>query len=312
MTLWASLALGVGCAATALAGSWLLTRIWPALGRAWAYRTAVLASCALGLALWLAQRPLSPVAPWAALVGALAGGLLATGLRMGLWENSFAPPPEVAAEVLMRHRAAFSQFAPEPAAKRPLALLMAAVSLLLSAPVWLIIALSIWCEDPGPILFVKNSVGRGGVTFRQLKFRSMVHGAEARTGPIPTYLGDPRTLRVGRFLRRSGLDELPQLVNILRGEMSFVGPRPLRTVVIHAYLKEMPQFVERHRVRPGITGLSQVRAGYEVKPLERLHYDQLYISDMSLRHDLTIVAQTLRVVARSIVQGDSAPSPMHF
>ncbi len=129
---------------------------------------------------------------------------------------------------------------------------------------------------------------------------------------MPTYVGDPRTLRLGRVLRRTGLDELPQLINIVRGEMSFVGPRPLRTVVIHGYLAQWPQFVERHRVRPGITGLSQVRAGYTVQPLDRLRYDQLYIQDIRLRNDLAILVQTLWVVARSTLHRSSVQSPLHF
>ena len=312
MSLWAGLALGVGCAAGALGARWGLARLWPALGRAWCYRAAVMGSCALGVAAWTAWRGFSPLALVASAVGAFAGGLLATAMGEGLWEDSFPPPPEMAAAVLARHRVAFEQPAPEPRAKRPLDVTLALLGLALTAPLWPLIAALIWFEDPGPILFVKNSVGRGGVTFRQLKFRSMVHAAEAHTGPVPTYVGDPRTLWVGRVLRRTGLDELPQTINILRGEMSLVGPRPLRTVVIHGYLAQWPEFVGRHRVRPGITGLSQVRAGYAVEPLERLRHDQEYIGAMSVGRDLEIMLRTLWVVLRATWRHKSGQSPLHF
>ncbi len=312
MSPWVGLALGSGCAVAALAVRWGLARFWPGLGRAWQSRAAVVLGAALGAGLWTAGRGFTPWALLEAAAGAFAGGLLATALSEGLWEDSFPPTPEVAAAVLAQHRAAFGRPLPEPAAKRPLDLALALVGLVLTAPLWPLIAAAIWFEDPGPILFVKNSVGRGGATFRQLKFRSMVCAAEALTGPVPTYAGDPRTLWVGRILRRTGLDELPQTINILRGEMSLVGPRPLRTVVIHGYLAQWPQFVERHRVRPGITGLSQVRAGYAVEPLDRLRYDQEYIRTMSARRDLEIMLWTLWVVVRATWRHKSSQSPLHF
>ncbi|MDI7277891.1 MAG: sugar transferase [Anaerolineae bacterium] len=157
-------------------------------------------------------------------------------------------------------------------------------------------AFMIWFEDPGPIFFVKNSLGKGGRNFRQLKFRSMICNAEEETGPIPAREKDQRTLAVGRVLRKTTLDELPQLVNVLRGEMSLVGPRPLRTVVIHGYLRDLPSFAGRHAVLPGVAGLSQVRGGYYISPRQRLRYDLIYVRRASFGLDLRILLEAFLIV----------------
>jgi lipopolysaccharide/colanic/teichoic acid biosynthesis glycosyltransferase len=176
-----------------------------------------------------------------------------------------------------------------PLTKRAFDLFLAGIGLLLSAPIWLIVAFLIWFEDPGPLFFVKNSVGRGGANFRQFKFRTMVRGAEDVTGPVLARESDDRVLRSGRLLRKAALDELPQLINILMGEMSFVGPRPQRTVLVEGYLREMPEYAERHRVLPGLAGLAQVAGDYYLSPRQKLRFDRLYIRYTGLGFDLKLI-----------------------
>jgi lipopolysaccharide/colanic/teichoic acid biosynthesis glycosyltransferase len=116
----------------------------------------------------------------------------------------------------------------------------------------------------------------------------MLRGAEEVTGPILASEKDERVLIAGRLLRKTALDELPQLVNILRGEMSFVGPRPQRTVLVHQYLETLPQYAERHRVVPGLAGLAQVAGDYYLTPRQKLRFDRLYIQHISLGFDLKL------------------------
>jgi lipopolysaccharide/colanic/teichoic acid biosynthesis glycosyltransferase len=195
----------------------------------------------------------------------------------------------VQGEVYQCHLEVIGRPEGEPWLKRAFDISLALAGIVLSAPVWLVSALLIWIEDPGPVLFVKNSVGKGGVNFHQLKLRTMVRGAESGTGPVPAREEDERVLLIGRFLRKTALDELPQLINILRGEMSFVGPRPQRTVLVHGYLQEMPEYAERHRVLPGLAGLAQVAGDYYLTPRQKLRFDRLYIRHRSLGFDLKLI-----------------------
>jgi lipopolysaccharide/colanic/teichoic acid biosynthesis glycosyltransferase len=121
----------------------------------------------------------------------------------------------------------------------------------------------------------------------------MIQNAEIETGPIPATVKDPRRLRIGRAIRLLRFDEVPQLFNILRGEMSFVGPRPLRAVDVHKFLVELPEFAKRHSVLPGIAGLSQAIAGYYISPKDRLYYDLLYIQNQSFLLDVKLLFQSI-------------------
>ncbi|MCI0520709.1 MAG: sugar transferase, partial [Chloroflexi bacterium] len=225
----------------------------------------------------------------AALLGAFLGGLLATGVNERLWEDNAPPSAGIRDEVARRHSEIIGAPPPAPRAKRLFDVLLALAGLILSTPLWLTCAFLLWLEDPGPLLFVKNSVGKGGVNFRQLKFRTMVREAEHATGPVLASEDDARVLAVGRILRKAALDELPQLVNILRGEMSFVGPRPQRTVLVHGYLEDIPAYAERHRVAPGLAGLAQVVGDYYLTPLQKLRFDRLYIRHASLGLDIKLI-----------------------
>jgi lipopolysaccharide/colanic/teichoic acid biosynthesis glycosyltransferase len=121
----------------------------------------------------------------------------------------------------------------------------------------------------------------------------MIQNAEVETGPIPAIVKDPRRLLIGRVIRLLRVDEMPQVFNILRGEMSFVGPRPLRAVDVHKFLLELPEFAQRHTVLPGIAGLSQAIAGYYISPKDRLYYDLLYIQNYSFLLDLRLLFQSI-------------------
>jgi len=214
---------------------------------------------------------------------------ISTAFNGRLWEDNSPPSEQIQKEVYQRHLEVIGRPGREPFLKRAFDVSLALVGIVLSAPVWLASAFLIWIEDPGPILFVKNSVGKGGVNFHQFKLRTMVRGAETGTGPVLAREEDERVLLVGRVLRKTALDELPQLINILRGEMSFVGPRPQRTVLVHGYLQEMPEYAERHRVLPGLAGLAQVAGDYYLTPRQKLRFDRLYIRHRSLGFDLKLI-----------------------
>jgi exopolysaccharide biosynthesis polyprenyl glycosylphosphotransferase len=178
-------------------------------------------------------------------------------------------------------------------AKRAFDLIVAVTSLVLLLPVILICALAIRLSGRGPVLFRQERVGRGGLIFKMVKFRTMVADAEAEGPRLCAGKRDPRLTRVGRVLRGTHLDELPQLWNVLKGEMSLVGPRPERPCFVAAFERELPRYGERHRILPGITGLAQVHGSYHSSPREKLRYDLMYLYHRSLWLDLCILARTL-------------------
>jgi sugar transferase (PEP-CTERM system associated) len=175
-----------------------------------------------------------------------------------------------------------------------------AVTLLVAGfPVMLVTAALIRLESPGPILYRQERQGQHGRNFEVLKFRSMKHGAERKSGPTWAVKYDPRVTRVGRVIRKTRIDELPQLINVLRGEMSFVGPRPEREHFALQLEETIPYFGLRTAVRPGLTGWAQVKAGYADSTedtLEKLKYDLYYIKNHNVLLDLWIILKTVRVV----------------
>ena len=183
--------------------------------------------------------------------------------------------------------------------KRLIDIILSAVGLVLAAPIMLITALLIKLDSPGPVLFRQERVGEGAKVFVLLKFRSMRADAESKTGPIWASENDQRVTSVGRFIRKVRIDELPQMINVLKGDMSFVGPRPERPQFIDMLEKEIPFYSLRHSVKPGITGWAQVRYEYgaSVKDaMEKLQYDIYYIKNMSLLFDLSSVLETTKTV----------------
>jgi sugar transferase (PEP-CTERM system associated) len=173
------------------------------------------------------------------------------------------------------------------------------VGLLLSLPVMAIIAILIKLDSKGPIFFKQERVGENGRLFRVLKFRSMFADAESDTGPVWAKENDQRVTRVGRFIRKFRLDEMPQFFNVLLGDMSFVGPRPERPHFVKHLSEEIPYYNLRHTVKPGITGWAQIKYKYGSTlndNLEKLQYDLFYIKNMSFSLDLLIVFQTIKIV----------------
>lgn len=182
--------------------------------------------------------------------------------------------------------------------KRMLDGTFALVLLVLGLPVAAIVAVAIKLDSRGPVIFKQERTGLDGRVFRIYKFRSMRMDAE-QTGPQWATDGDPRVTRVGRFIRAARLDELPQLVNVLRGQMSFIGPRPERPVFNDVLERQIPYYDLRHLVRPGITGWAQVMYPYGASiedAREKLQYDLYYIKNYSLMLDIAILLKTLRVV----------------
>ncbi|HKY21195.1 MAG TPA: TIGR03013 family XrtA/PEP-CTERM system glycosyltransferase [Vicinamibacterales bacterium] len=184
-------------------------------------------------------------------------------------------------------------------AKRAMDVLAAVMGLLLSAPLILLIAIMVRLTSRGPVLYHQARVGYRGRVFMVHKFRSMRVDAEADSGPVWAKSGDPRVTPIGRFLRKARLDELPQLWNVLVGEMSFVGPRPERPEFVEELTREIPFYGQRHVVRPGLTGWAQVRYSYGASredALEKLQYELFYIKNLSLALDLFIILKTIKTV----------------
>ncbi len=187
----------------------------------------------------------------------------------------------------------------EESAKRLMDIAASFVVLLLSTPLWLIIAITIKFDSKGPIVYSQERVGKDEEIFKMHKFRSMRDDAEKSTGPVWAPVNDSRVTRVGRFLRNTRLDEIPQFINVLRGEMSLVGPRPERPYFVEMLSKEIPLYHRRLKVRPGITGWAQVKQGYDRSiddVRSKVRYDLFYIENMSLRMDIKILLYTFYVM----------------
>jgi exopolysaccharide biosynthesis polyprenyl glycosylphosphotransferase len=182
------------------------------------------------------------------------------------------------------------------AAKRLMDLSLAAIGLVVTCPLLLCAAGMVALGDGLPVFFSQERVGRNMKLFRMHKLRTMMKNAEEMTGPVIAEEHDPRITAVGRWLRGSRFDEIPQLVNILKGEMSFVGPRPERPFFVEKYVAQLPGYAERFAIRPGITGLAQVSGGYATTPERKLKYDLIYRYHQSFLMDVRITLQTLRVL----------------
>ena len=192
-----------------------------------------------------------------------------------------------------------------PMAKRAFDVGVALAGLALSAPFWLLIAALIKLNDSGPVFYGQQRVGRGGVRFWSWKFRSMVPDADARFGPRQAVASDTRITRVGRVLRATAMDELPQLWNVLRGDMSVVGPRALMPEEIEVSgdgvsvpLEKIAGFDSRHRVRPGLTGIAQIYADRDIPRHQKFRYDLVYIRKQTLWLDLRLVLLSFWITLR--------------
>ena len=179
--------------------------------------------------------------------------------------------------------------------KRTLDLVFSLAAFIVTLPFVLFFILLIKLESPGPALFIQERVGLNGKTFKIFKLRTMRSDAEAN-GPQWATTDDPRITKLGKFLRKTRIDELPQFINVIRGDMSIVGPRPERAFFIVKFNHEVPGFTNRLVVKPGLTGWAQVNGGYELTPKEKLDLDLYYIDNQSLGLDFQIMFKTVSVV----------------
>jgi len=177
--------------------------------------------------------------------------------------------------------------------KRSFDIAFSSVALVVCAPVMLLVALLMKLTSRGPVLYRQARVGVGGNEFMLVKFRTMVANAEADTGPVLASPSDERITGVGRALRRFKIDEIPQFWNVLRGDMSVVGPRPERLCFVQQFSESIPGYSARHQVRPGITGLAQVYGNYTTDPEIKIKYDLLYVYGGSLLTDLKVLVLTI-------------------
>ena len=292
---WWSLTLALGLLQTILAISLLEGLLVIPAKEKLLYRLAFLLPAGLGIFLWI-RHPYAWVLIPTIVLGSFLGCLITTRRHLGFWEDNHPPPKEIREAVYLQHREIIGDPPPVPVSKRVFDILLSLLGLLISAPIWLLSLFAVWFEDPGPLFFVKNSVGLGGRNFHQFKLRTMVRGAEISTGPVMATEDDARALHSGRMLRKTALDELPQLVNILRGDMSFVGPRPQRTVLVYEYLQLMPEFAERARTLPGLAGLAQVAGNYYITPRQKLRFDRIYARHASLGFDLKLISLAFGLV----------------
>lgn len=180
--------------------------------------------------------------------------------------------------------------------KRAIDVVGAAILTVALSPLWIIAGLAVLIESGAPVFYKQQRVGLRQKPFDVYKMRTMVKDAEKLSGPVLATEDDPRITRVGRFLRTYRIDELPQLINVLNGTMSFIGPRPERPVFVEEYLKTIPGYAERFRIKPGVTGLAQINGGYATTPARKLKYDLMYLYHQSLQMDISVVVETLKVV----------------
>ena len=173
--------------------------------------------------------------------------------------------------------------------KRLFDIFLSSLGLILSSPFWLIFSIAIKLEDRGPIFYTQERVGKNGRVFKAIKFRSMIPDAEKQTGTVWASENDPRVTKVGRILRATAMDELPQLWNIFKCDMSFVGPRAERPELVEQFAKKIKNYNQRFLVTPGLTGMAQVYGSYDTPPQQKLRYDLLYVKKQSFLLDLKLI-----------------------
>ena len=187
--------------------------------------------------------------------------------------------------------------------KRMIDLTFGLIGIVLLAPLFAIISLLIKIDSKGSAFYLQERVGENGEIFKIYKFRTMIANAEKKTGPVWASENDPRLTRVGRVIRKLKLDELPQLINLIKGDMSLVGPRPERPPFVNLFATTIPGYMHRLKVKPGITGLAQIRNGYDrcaEDVIRKLRFDLAYIKRMCLIIDFKLLGQTLLYLAKPV------------
>ena len=180
--------------------------------------------------------------------------------------------------------------------KRLFDIVSSSLAIVILSPLWVVVSIMITCDSKGPVFFRKGRRSKDGRVFEMLKFRSMVVDAEKKGAGLFNYKDDPRVTKVGRFLRDSSIDELPQLFNILKGDMTFVGPRPERPELFDEIVKDIPEFRYRLTVKAGLTGYAQIYGKYNTSMRDKLLLDIYYIENYSLISDIRLMVMTLKVV----------------
>jgi len=183
--------------------------------------------------------------------------------------------------------------------KRLMDITISSAILIAFFPFWLLIAIAIKLDSNGPVFYKQERVGKDGKKFMIYKFRSMVHDAESKTGPKWAQREDPRMTWFGKLIRKPRLDEVPQFFNVLKGEMSLIGPRPERPYFVEKFKREIPFYARRLGVKPGITGWAQIKGEYDTtidNVKTKLQYDLFYLENMSLRMDLKVIINTIYVM----------------
>jgi len=180
--------------------------------------------------------------------------------------------------------------------KRIFDILFSLSILIFLLPLWILIYILIKVESPGPVIYKQKRTGKNGKEFDLYKFRSMIENAEKYTGPVWAIESDLRITRIGSIIRKFGIDEIPQLINVLKGNMSIIGPRPERPFFVEKFENIIPFYFQRYRILPGITGLAQIKHKYDSNiedVIKKLEYDFHYIKNLSLKSDLYILINTL-------------------
>ena len=179
---------------------------------------------------------------------------------------------------------------------RVLDLATSIIGLIIGIPIIIIFGILIKLEDKGPVFYKQERLGKYGKVFNVYKLRSMTIDAESIGGAQWAKKDDPRITKTGNFIRKTRIDEIPQLFNIIKGDMSLIGPRPERPEFTYKFEKEIPGFINRLYAKPGLTGLAQVNGGYEITPKEKLKWDMYYIENRNIYMDFKIILKTIKVV----------------
>ncbi|MEK4621798.1 MULTISPECIES: sugar transferase [Priestia] len=167
--------------------------------------------------------------------------------------------------------------------------------ILITFPILILFCLFIKLESKGPAFYTQERVGKNGKLFNVIKLRSMYIDAEAK-GAQWASKNDPRITKIGNFIRKTRIDEIPQLINVLKGDMSIIGPRPERPIFTEQFEQDIPGFIDRLAIKPGLTGWAQVNGGYDITPEQKLNYDLFYINNLSTKMDVKILIKTIGVV----------------
>lgn len=184
--------------------------------------------------------------------------------------------------------------------KRIFDIILSIIIIVITSPIMIFIAIAIKLDSKGKVIYKQRRITRNGKEFTIYKFRTMVENAEKETGPTLAKKNDERITRVGKVLRKTRLDELPQFFNVLKGDMSIVGPRPKRREIIDEIIKEVPKYKEREQVKAGITCIAHIKGDYYTEPELRLEYDKEYMKNWSIIKDIKIIFKTLEKIGKEV------------